>query len=80
MIFYKLDPGKLHKYMDSTALQHKTASDTEDPVRKLWGVLGTPSLQLFPGPLWPGVIVPVRVRSMRQIENYYCLIGIFDII
>ena len=29
----------------------------------------TPSLQLLPGPLWPRLIVPVRVPSMNQIES-----------
>ena len=30
----------------------------------------TPSLLLLPGPLRPGVIVPVRVSSMCQIEPF----------
>ena len=29
-----------------------------------------PSLLLLPGPLWPGVVVPVRVASMGQIELF----------
>ena len=42
-----------------------------------------PSLPLLPGPLWPGVIVPVKVLSTDQIdlsENYLYSKGIFDII
>ena len=34
----------------------------------------TSSLPLLPGPLWLGVVVPVRILSMSQIElfnNYY---------
>ena len=29
----------------------------------------TPSLLVLPGPLWPRMIVPVRVLSMSQIEH-----------
>ena len=32
------------------------------------GVWSTPSLSLLPHPLWPGVVVPVRVQSMDQID------------
>ena len=35
-------------------------SDGEVPViLGLWGIQSTPSLLLFPGPLWPGVIAPI---------------------
>ena len=30
----------------------------------------TPSLPLLPGPLWPGVVAPDRVLSMRQKERF----------
>ena len=44
-------------------------SDSEVPVMLgLWGMRSTPSLSLFPGPLWPGVVVPDRALSMGQIE------------
>ena len=50
-----------------------------------WGssVLGTRLLPLLPVPLETGMIVPVRVSSMGQIDlfaNYLYLIGILDII
>ena len=35
---------------------------------KLWGMQSTPSLPLFPGPLWSGVIAPDRVLSIGVIE------------
>ena len=35
---------------------------------KFWGMQSTPLLPSLPGPLWPGVIAPVRVLSMGQIE------------
>ena len=35
---------------------------------ELWGMRSTPSLPSFPGPLWPGVVVPDRILSMGQIE------------
>ena len=37
---------------------------------KLWGMQNTPSLPLFPGPLWPRVVAPDRVLSMGQIELF----------
>ena len=30
----------------------------------LWGMQSTPSLPLFPGPLWPGMVVPQRALSV----------------
>ena len=39
----------------------------------LWGMRSTPSLTLFSGPLWPGVVLPDRVLSMSQIELNYVL-------
>ena len=49
-------------------------SDGEVPVvLELWGSRSIPSLQLLPGPLWPGVVAPDRVLSMGQIElNWRC--------
>ena len=44
-------------------------SDVEAPVMlELWGMLSTPLLSSLPGPLWPGVVAPVRVLCMAQIE------------
>ena len=44
-------------------------SDREVPVLlELWGMRSTPSLPSLPGPLWPGMVAPVRVLSMGQIE------------
>ena len=40
---------------------------------KFWGMQRTPSLPLFPGPLWPRVVAPNRVLSMDQIELYCVL-------
>ena len=40
-------------------------------------ILNTPSLSLLPGPLWPGIVVPVWISSMGQIalfQNYWYLI------
>ena len=40
-------------------------SDGEVPVMLgLWGMQNTPSLPLFPGTLWPGVVAPDRALSM----------------
>ena len=50
-------------------------SDSETPVMlELWGMQSTPSLSLLPGPLWPGVVAPVRAISMGWIEltAYLC--------
>ena len=46
-------------------------SDGETPVMLgLWGMQITPSLPLFPGPLWPGVLAPDRVLSMGEIKLF----------
>ena len=37
-------------------------------ILKLWGMRSTPSLPLFSGPPFHGVLAPDRVRSMGQIE------------
>ena len=44
-------------------------SDGEGPVMlELWGMQSTPSLPLLSGPLWPGVVAPIRVPCMGWIE------------
>ena len=35
-----------------------------------WWVLSTPSLLLLPGPLRPGVVVPIKVPSVSQIDQF----------
>ena len=40
----------------------------EVPVLWLWRVGSTSSLSLLPGPLWPGVVVLVRVQSRGQTD------------
>ena len=53
------------------------ASDSEAPVLEIWRVWCTSSL-LLPGPLWPELLVALRVPSMVQIElfkNYSNLIS-----
>ena len=42
--------------------------DETSVMLELWGILSTPSLPSLPGPFWPGMVVPNRVLSMRQIE------------
>ena len=37
-------------------------------VLKIWETWSISSLLLFPVPLWPGVVIPVRVLSMVQID------------
>ena len=67
----------------------------EAPVRKVWGAeyhfisialssgaqwsLEYFSMPLLPGPLWPGVVVPVRVPFMVQLELFDHLQNIFII-
>ena len=46
-------------------------SDGEAPVMlELWEMWGAPSLSLFPGPLWPGVVALEKVISIDQIELF----------
>ena len=49
-------------------------TDSEAPVLELQGMWSISSLQLLPGPLWPGVVVPVRVSYMDQIEIFIHLL------
>ena len=49
---------------------HKIASDGVITVLELWGMLSTPSLLLLQGPLWAGLVVPVRISSMGPIELF----------
>ena len=47
-------------------------SDGEAPILEIWGMESTPSLPMFPGPLWPRVVPSDRVLSMGQIERTIC--------
>ena len=53
-------PGYDTKQSDGGALE----------MLELWGIWSTPSLPLLPGPLWPSVVAPDRVRSVGQIEIF----------
>ena len=45
-----------------------TKKDGEVPVLELWEMWSAFSLPLLPGPLWLGVVVPVKVPYMSQID------------
>ena len=80
IIFKDLNPqvGRLQKKRVSW-VWHKTASDSEATVLEIWGVSRIPSLQLLSCPLTPGVLLPFRVQSMGQInefKNDSCSIGL----
>ena len=45
-------------------------SDGKAPALEIWEMWSTPSLLLFPGPLWPGIVAPDRVLSMSQIKQF----------
>ena len=50
-------------------------SDRDFPgMLELWGMRGTPSLPLLPGPIWPGMVAPDRALSMGLIQQtaYLC--------
>ena len=53
-------------------------SGGQAPIQELMRIWSTPSLPFFLGPLWPGVVVPVRVPSMGCIEifNHFFIIEI----
>ena len=43
---------------------------------ELWEMQSTPSLPSLQGPIWPGVVVPDRVLSVRQIKlNYVTMLN-----
>ena len=57
------------KHLQGVSWYDTKQSDGEVPViLELWGMQSTPSLPLFPGPLWPGEVAPDRVLDMGQIE------------
>ena len=45
-------------------------SDGEAQVLELWGMWSTASLSLLPGPLWPGVVVPITAAQSAGIVEY----------
>ena len=49
---------------------HQTAYDGETPVPKMLGVRSTILLSLLPDPLWFGLVVPVRVSSMTEVDLF----------
>ena len=44
--------------------------DSEAPFHELWGMRSITLLPLFPGPLWTGVVVSVKVPFMGQIDLF----------
>ena len=56
------------------------ASEGEALVQKLWIIWSTPSMPLLQGPLWPGVVVPIRVSYLGQIELFCHLLRLIIII
>ena len=56
------------------------SSYSEAQILEFWGMWSTPSLSLHSGPLWPGVVVLVRVPSRGQIEifNHFLLLKPFN--
>ena len=55
---------------DAQPVYNTKLSDDEAPVMEPWGMWSTPSLPLLPCPHRSGVVVPVRVSSMGQIERF----------
>ena len=39
-------------------------------ILEIWGVRYILSLPLLPGPLWPGVVIPITVPNMSQIDLF----------
>ena len=64
---YSLKKGKTTWKNACLGISHLTVSDSETPVLVL---SSTPSLLLFPGPLWPKMVIPVRILSMNQIDLF----------
>ena len=51
-------------------------SDGEVPAMlELWGMRSTPSFQLLPGPLWPGVVAPDKgpIYGLNRINSILML-------
>ena len=72
-----------HKKEQCPGYDAKTASDGEASFLEIWGGWSTLTLPLLPGPLWPRVVVLVRLPYMAEInlfKNYLYLIRILDTI
>ena len=54
------------------------ASDIEASVLKIWGVGSTFTLPSLPGPLLLEVVVPIRVHSMGQIDQFKIILILQD--
>ena len=54
----------------ATIVQDKIINHGEALVLELWGMRSNSSLSLQRGPLWPGVLVAVRVPSMDKVEIF----------
>ena len=76
---YPWQRGKKPNLKGVSRVWHYNASDSESLVLEIREVWSTPSLPLFPGPLKPGMVVPVRAISMAQkdlFKNYLYSIGL----
>ena len=63
----KTTPTTINEYPGYDIKQY----DSEASVMlELRGMRISPSFQLLPGPLWPGVVAPDRVLSIIQIELF----------
>ena len=54
--------------MSVPAYEDKPSDDEAPVMLELWGMQSTPSLTLFPVPLWLGMVVPNRILSLSQTE------------
>ena len=71
---------KIEKNEKVSQVWQKTVSDIKVPILELWQIWDTPLL-LLSGPLWSGVVVPVRISSVYQILQFKkCLQEIIDTI
>ena len=57
------------KYLKRQKKKRHNAADGEGLALEIWGMWGTTSLPLLPGPFWLGVVAPDKGLSMGQIEQ-----------
>ena len=62
------DPTEKMKWL--FLVWHKTAPDGDAPLQEIWKIRSIPPLPLLPCPLWIGVVVPVRVLFLAQIDLF----------
>ena len=59
---------RLHTHCECLGYDSKQSDDEAPVMLELWGMWSSLSLSLFLGPLWPGAVVPDRVKFIFKLS------------